>query len=536
MIHTTESTKESTTTLEVKNSKYNSEPPTIRKLIDKAIDLHSSTFNEAPSLCSVAPGRVNVIGEHVDYTGGFVLPMAIEYSTVCVGNGSFLSNNPLEQDIERTNWDNASLRVISGNIGCDIDGKETNDVKFGTVAEFLTSNQMEQQYMTVDTSSNTDSPHSHQRKNHWANYVAGVVEQYHRFLFSTTNHNTGKINMQITIYGDVPVGAGLSSSASIAVATAVFLDILLKRHNDNLLLLPYDNSGILLLNNDIKKIVSSSISSMLLPIPNTKKRAMLCQSSEVEFCNSPCGIMDQFVSSCAEDGKVLLIDCRSLDYDAVPFGKVNNSGNSANGDTDKTTSMQPSFVVCDSHVSHSIADGEYPIRVLQCREAEDKLNLSLRDVTIEQINDVIKYEQDHDLLPEIIYKRARHVVTENARTILASTALKNCEWKTLGKLMNESHDSLKDDYNVSCEEIDELVNIARKYKGVLGSRMTGGGFGGCTVTLVENDGDENDGSSVAEGLMEHMKREYRKKFRKDCTCFETRSGPGARKIVLEMEE
>ena len=102
--------------------------------------------------------------------------------------------------------------------------------------------------------------------------------------------------MQITIYGDVPVGAGLSSSASIAVATAVFLDILLKRHNDNLLLLPYDNSGVLLLNNDIKKIVPSSISSMLLPIPNTKKRAMLCQSSEVEFCNSPCGIMHVVVN------------------------------------------------------------------------------------------------------------------------------------------------------------------------------------------------------------------------------------------------
>jgi len=299
----------------------------------------------------------------------------------------------------------------------------------------------------------------------------------------------------------------------------------------------------------------------------TKEKALLCQKAENIFCNSPCGIMDQYVSAAGLAGTALLIDCRSLEYENVHIGGrptfdtsttcikeekkeqspplSSNGGDNDDDDDDgsstTTSTTTPVFIICNSKVTHSIGGGEYPKRVAQCKTATDALIKvhgdrisTLRDATLDDVEFVKNYynnkNDDNDnnnemiMMDDLIYRRAKHVVTENERTQLAKIALTKGDWTQFGKLMNASHESMKVDYEVSCDEIDILVEIAQKHPGVFGSRLTGGGFGGCTVTLVEK--------GQVESLCQTLREEYRLKTGKECLCFETRPGDGAREIIF----
>ena len=207
------------------------------------------------------------------------------------------------------------------------------------------------------------------------------------------------------------------------------------------------------------------------------EKALLSQQAEHEFAGVPCGIMDQFSSVLCKQDHVLLLDCRSQTFEQVPF---------MNEDI--------SVLITNSGVKHSLADGEYALRRKQCEDAAAALKTdSLRDVTLE---DLMKQK---DAMDDRVFRRGHHVITEISRTGLAAEAMKSGQWERLGQLMYESHESLSTDFEVSCKELDLLVDLASKTEGVLGSRMTGGGFGGCTVTLVKTDQLESVMSAIAAG-------------------------------------
>jgi galactokinase len=228
----------------------------------------------------------------------------------------------------------------------------------------------------------------------------------------------------------VPLGGGLSSSASLEVATYSFIEAI---------------TG----NKTIQLV----------------QKAMVCQKAEHMFAGVPCGIMDQFISVMGIEGHALLIDCKSLQYEPVPLTESNYV-----------------FLITNSNIHHELSSSQYQLRRYQCEEASDLLNVqSLRSATMESLNKI----HLNGKINEIIFKRARHVITEIERTKTAADVLKRGNYKSFGELMNASHNSLRDDFEVSCPELDQLVELARKVPGVLGSRMTGGGFGGCTVTLVD---------------------------------------------------
>ena len=414
--------------------------PALAALVKDAKDLYGTSFGDSSSspnhYTAVAPGRVNLIGEHTDYTGGFVLPLAIDYSTVVYGSGTI------------------------------IEGETTSTIE-------LISKLSPDKVETVSIDAETKPPAKYD--GNWTWYVIGVVAQYLPDLPPGS-----ALSLRLAIAGNVPLGGGLSSSASLEVATAQFIECILGEEH-----------------------AFSSSADKLKP----KVRALRCQKAENDWCHSPCGIMDQYVSSAASNGALLLIDCTSYHYQKVHM-------------------KQPSsvvLVVTNSKVAHDIAGGEYPVRVAQCQTATAVLKkmhsdtITLRDATLEHL------EAAKNQMDTVSYKRALHVVTENARTVAAKQVLEDGNWTELGNLMNGSHVSMRDDYEVSCDEIDILVELAQNFDGVYGSRLTGGGFGGCTVTLVEKD--------KVQALMEHLKKEYKAKTGKDCDCFETSPGPGARVLL-----
>ncbi|XP_074016305.1 galactokinase [Numenius arquata] len=244
------------------------------------------------------------------------------------------------------------------------------------------------------------------------------------------------------IASDVPLGGGLSSSAALEVATYTFLQQLCPDDSD---------------------LVA---------------KALACQKAEHTFAGMPCGIMDQFISVMGKEGHALLIDCRSLETVLVPL-----------------TDASLAVLVTNSNVRHTLTGSEYPTRRRQCEEAAAALSkASLRDATMAEL------EAARSRLGEEVYRRARHVIGEIARTVQAAKALQGKDYKTFGRLMVESHNSLRDDYEVSCPELDQLVAAALEVDGVYGSRMTGGGFGGCTVTLLE--------ARAAERAQHHIQEKY----------------------------
>ena len=272
---------------------------------------------------------------------------------------------------------------------------------------------------------NLNSPPTKAR-GHWSDYPIGVAVMLIRAGYKL---NGGRF----VINGEVPIGSGLSSSAALEVATAIALVA-----NSNL---------------QIERV----------------ELAKLCRQAENEFVGARVGIMDQFVSLFGEADRALLLDCRSLEFRLLPL------------------SNKTQLVICNTMVKHELASSAYNERRAQCEDGVARLSAvipgvkALRDVSSKQL------EQHKDLLPPIIYKRCRHIVTENERVLAAADALEESDLTRFGLLMNESHRSLRDDYEVSCAELDLMVELAGKCKGVYGARMTGGGFGGCTVNVVERE-------------------------------------------------
>jgi galactokinase len=297
----------------------------------------------------------------------------------------------------------------------------------------------------------------------WSNYVRGVIAGFQKLKLPIKGFNA-------VIDSDVPLGSGLSSSAALEVATATLLEAV---------------TGI-----------------SLDPV----NKALLCQQAEHEFAGVPCGIMDQFISAMGQKDHLLLIDCRSRKGELVPFN-------------DPALAM----LIINTNVRHSLADGEYGKRRAQCEAAAKALNVSaLRDATLTDL------EAAKSKLDPLIYRRARHVIGENDRTTEAAHCLSGGQWERLGKLMDESHASLRDDYEVSCEELDLVVELARNIGfdgGVLGCRMTGGGFGGCAVALVRADEADAISTSIGDN--------YLAKTGKAATLFLSRPGSGAAVVTVE---
>jgi galactokinase len=348
---------------------------------DLLLALFRELFGELPGKSTLvfrAPGRVNLIGEHTDYNDGFVMPMAIGFYT----------------------WVAAAKR---------------EDRILEAYSEYFD----ERIALPLDTLSGPP-------RKHWSDFIRGVAATLQEAGHTLSGGN-------LLIHGQVPLGAGLSSSASLEVSVALAL---------------------------------TSLAGLALPRLDLVK---LCQAAEHKYVGTRCGIMDQFVTGFGVAGHALMLDCRSLDYQLLPIPQ------------------DLRLVVCNSMVRHELASGEYNRRRADCEAGVRLLRSSLpavralRDVAI---TDLEKYKH---LLPGTVYRRCRHVVTENQRVLAAAKALQSQDADRFGHLMYRSHASLRDDYEVSCRELDLLVDLASSKRGVYGARMMGGGFGGCTVNLVRSD-------------------------------------------------
>lgn len=291
----------------------------------------------------------------------------------------------------------------------------------------------------------------------WSNYVRGVVAG-----FQDRGQKIGGFNGVID--STLPYGGGLASSAALEVAAATLIEALYGRVLDPM------------------------------------EKALLCQKAEHDFAGVPCGIMDQYTSILAKENHALLLDCRTRKTTLVPMQ-----------DTSVTV------LIVNTNVRHRLAEGEYAKRRSQCEAAANAFGVAaLRDVSSAELH----AGQSH--LDPIVFQRARHVVTENQRTLLMASAIQAGDWDSVGKLMYESHASLRDDYQVSCPELDAVVEIARslgKNSGVIGCRMTGGGFGGCAVSLVRTD--------ALSLVTRKMEEAYERKTKNHAGIFSSRPAGGA---------
>ena len=410
--------------MKLENSKSNqSEPPLPSALFDlqqRAQQHFLDRFDSPAATVVAAPGRVNLIGEHVDYNDGFVLPMALERYVV-------IAAAPAAATSSSTN----TIRIYSVALG-----------RTETIS-------LDQPIQPIQTG-----------ERHWINYVAGVVAAF---------VSLGKKvpNFDAVIDSNIPLGGGLSSSAALEVATATLLEQL--------------------------------TGTVLEP----RDKALLCQQAEHEFAGVPCGIMDQFSSVFGRSNELMLIDCHSQRLEYVPF-----------------FSDKISILLTNSNVQHQLSGGEYAARRGECIAALKKLaKESWREVTLEQIEDA------RGILTKVEFQRSKHVVSEIIRTVQAAKAFRAGDWNAIGRLMYASHRSLSDDFEVSCSEMDTLVEIAStigKENGMFGSRMTGGGFGGCTVSIVDNEKLELVASTII--------KQFKLATGITATCFSSRPGRGSHVI------
>jgi galactokinase len=375
---------------------------------EQALQEHSQRLGQAGHIYA-APARVNLIGEHTDYTGGLVMPMAIGFKTVAVvserqdGRVVFYSANYEEE----ASFEIASLPPATG---------------------------------------------------HWSDYPAGVL-----WSLLQAGIPVGGCNVSLT--GDVPLGAGLSSSASIEVATAMAL---------------LNRAGV------------------ELPL---EELATLCRRAENEYVGAKSGIMDQFVVAGAVAHRAMLLDCRSLGFELLPLPD------------------QVRVVICNSMVKHAVATGEYGDRRDEVEAGQAVLRRErqgielLRDATLEDL------DACREKMTPASFARCRHIITENQRVLDAREALLKGDMERFGELMVLAHASMRDDFAASCQEVDVLVELAMQQESCFGARITGGGFGGCTVNVVRADG--------AEEFVETLKREYAAKTGIVAECFVCAPSDGA---------
>jgi galactokinase len=339
--------------------------------IEKLKSHFTQKYGERPRIFR-APGRVNLIGEHTDYNDGFVMPCALDFATFVAAS--------VRND--------RKIHVSS----LDFEGEFEFDL---------------------------DKPNGKIEAN-WAKYVQGLA-----FILERSGFVLRGVNLVID--SDVPIGAGLSSSAALEISTGFAL---------------------------------ASLSNINIEKWDLVKAGQLAEN---EFAGVRSGIMDQFASAFGLENHALFLDCRSREWTPVPLSSAK-------------------FIICNTKKKHDLADGEYNKRRADCEEAAKRLgHKSLRDVSCAE------FEKNSKDLPGRLQKRAKHVITENRRVLDAVKSLENHDLAELGRLMNESHESLRQDYEVSTDELDLMVRLAREQSGVLGARMTGGGFGGCTINLLKND-------------------------------------------------
>ena len=348
--------------------------------------MHCTRFHAEPALF-VAPGRVNLIGEHTDYAEGFVMPAAINFATLAAIS-------------PRTD---SKIVLYSENFG---------------------------EEKTYDAAALPAGPSSH-----WSDYPMGVVS-----ILTGEGHKIP--GFSLTIWGDVPLGSGLSSSAAIEVATMLA----------------------------VLSLTGASYPGPVL--------ARLCQRAENEFVGSSCGIMDQFISTNGKENHALLLDCRDLSFRLAPIPD------------------HVAIVIANTMVKHSVVGGDYKTRRAESEAAcaiiaSHRPNVPfLRDATLEDLE-----KWGSEMEPKSLM-RARHVISEDLRTVAACDALLRGDMKELGRLMAEAHTSYSQDFEGSCVEADAMVDFAQDLPGLIGARLTGGGFGGCTVNLVE----QKDAPTFAEEL------------------------------------
>lgn len=382
------------------------------------IKMFNEVFGENDKLrVFFSPGRVNLIGEHTDYNGGNVFPCALSFGTY----GAIALR------------DDKTVRMYSDNF------KDLGIISFN-----------------IDQLVNDE-------KDDWANYPKGVIDVLRKHGY---NIDCG---FDMVVFGNIPNGAGLSSSASLELLMAVMANDLFKFNISRVDLVKY------------------------------------CQEAENQFVGVNCGIMDQFAIGMGKENSAILLDCNTLDYS---YSKVNLD--------DKV------IIIANTNKRRGLADSKYNERRNECeialQELQSKLNIhSLGELTEEE------FENNKDLIKdEIRQKRAKHAVYENQRTIKAVRALEKSDIETFGKLMNDSHTSLRDCYKVTGKELDTLVELAWKHKGTVGSRMTGAGFGGCTVSIVERD--------LGEDFINTVGKEYKDIIGYDADFYVANIGDGTREI------
>ncbi len=366
------------------------------EIIQRLTNIFSETFGAAPAHIARAPGRVNLLGEHVDYNDGLVLPAAIDRAT-------YIAFSPA---------DSPQTTLVAADLN--------------ERASFSPP--------TIPSKTQTDSS----ALPDWAQYPAGVMWALLADRLATPALNA--------VYAsNVPRGSGLSSSASVEMAFMM---------------------------------AWQTLASWTLP---SMQRALLGQKAENQYVGVNCGIMDQFASACGVENNLLLLDCRSLEWKTIPLPE----------DT--------AIVIADTTVRRKLTSGEYNKRRAACEEAVRLLQQelpkiqSLRDVSVEDFN---RYSEK---LPHEVSKRARHVVEEIERSKQAEALLEAGNVQRFGELMNECHISLRDLYEVSCPELDIMVRVAQSLEGCYGARLTGAGFGGCTVNLVASDMADKFAQSLAKG-------------------------------------
>lgn len=387
---------------------------TDNNIINQLTKAFQTLFSSEPHLFR-SPGRINLIGEHVDYNQGIVFPGAIDKYIYL----AFQNRNDDQIHLYSLNY-NQLFKISLSQI--------------------------------------------HKTETHWANYILGVVQQFQQKGARLTGFN-------LAFTGDIPIGAGLSSSAALECATAFAIQ---------------EANGL-------------SIEKMDL--------AKLAQAAENKFVGVNCGLMDQFASVFGRKNYLIQFDCRSLEYTYVPF-----------------RSLDYTFVLFDTQVHHSLADSAYNERREQCEKGLSILRQyypqakSLRDISQELMDRHLKTEEP------ILHQRCRFIIQEISRVQQAAHALNENDLETLGQLMFQSHEGLSKDYEVSCPELDFLINEAKSYTEILGARMMGGGFGGCTINLIRKDRQAE--------ICEQIKNAYTKKWGVDMKNYQVNLVDGTERLSV----
>ncbi|HZL27982.1 MAG TPA: galactokinase [Acidobacteriaceae bacterium] len=341
-----------------------------------------------------APARINLLGEHTDYTGGFVLPMAINFATV------------------------AEISPRS-------------DARYGFSSKRFPE--------TFDIAVDDRSP----SRGVWSDYPVGVLRMLQ-------DRGIEPPPFDLSLGGDVPLNSGLSSSASVEVASAVAM---------------LAHSGVTL---------------------SAKEIALLCQRAENDYVHSPCGIMDQFVVTAGHAGHAMLLDTRALTYDLLPLFPGTH------------------VVVCNSMVKHSIATGEYGVRRREVEAGQTAVRAAFPHIPMLRDASIADLEGCRNKMSPESFKRCRHIISDNGRALAARDVMTSGDSVQFGQLLLSAHASQRDDFACSCDEIDFLVDTAATLDGCFGARMTGGGFGGCTVNLVKDENAENFAAELRKRYLERF--------------------------------